>query len=81
MILSRAPVRQWLHSLCLSISARTKFGLHRVFQQLDLYVTSARLKFPAICPWPLEILAQFDLGEISIEYKRIDVFHTSIIFS
>ena len=43
LILSRAPQTQRLDLQCMSVSARTKFGPHRVFQHLDRYVTGPRL--------------------------------------
>ena len=34
----------------MSVSARTKFGPHRVFQHSDRYDTGAQLKITAVCP-------------------------------
>ena len=45
-------VKQWLHSLSVSVSACTKLGPQRVFQHLDRYVACARLKITAACPLP-----------------------------
>ena len=55
VILSQTPVTQRLHSLCMSVSACTKIGLHCVFKHLDRYITGARLKITTVCPKPFMI--------------------------